>query len=299
MRGAGGGRALSSVRPPMTRSIADYVALAVISKVSWDEVEDDGLSNIFGRHRPTVKDFSGDLQEFKDYAEQRCGFPLTEQLAQEVIRSLAECGLLRITDDNFSGTFVKIKANEFENFVSVAQEQIQDAKRNGDESGLTERASDYPRGSAFLKHVLYEDYHELGDQWLRRALVGLRKHFDERGVLPEYGDSSLVDVASVPASDRLVAIDHNSREFTEVVELTDAASESIRSSNSIDEDKRSWIRDHISAGIALIKKHKVLTSAISALLLTPLMNAYEAVAEEPAKEAILLAINTIRAFFGI
>ncbi|MBV2147151.1 hypothetical protein KRZ98_02455 [Sphingobium sp. AS12] len=291
---------MSSALPPTTRSIADYVALAVISKISWDDADDDEFNDIFGNHRATARDFSGDLSEFKNYAEQRCGFPITEQLAQDVIRSLAECGLLRVTDDNFSGTFVKIKANEFENFVSLAQEQIQDAKRNGDESGLIDKASDYPRGSAFLKHVLYEDYHELGDQWLRRALVGLRKHFDERGVLPDDGvDLPLVDIAIARASDRLVAIDHNSRAFAEVVELTDAASESIRSSNSIDEDKRSWIRDHIGAGIALIKKHKVLASAVSALLLAPLMNAYEAVAEEPAKQAILLAINTIRAFFGI
>ncbi len=248
----GQGACINAAYPPMTRSIADYVALAVISKVSWDAPDDDELSNIFGRHRPTARDFSGDLSAFKDYAEERCGFPITDQLLHEAIRSLADCGLLRITDDNFSGTFVKIKANEFANFISLAQEQIEDAKRNGDESGLIERASDYPRGAAYISHELYEDYHELGDHWLKRALLGLQKHYSENGVLPNNVSSSFVE-SSAPASDRIVTFSDN-----QISDLEDKTSEiisAISAQNQIDGSPglREILIGQLKAGRELIR----------------------------------------------
>ena len=119
------------------------------------------------------------------------------------------------------------------------------------------------------------------------------------------GDSDLLDRSDVlehyeiPASNRLVTIDHNSKEYEGLVKQTELASENIRTSNSIEEEKRSWIRDHLQVGLELIKKHKVLTAAISALLLEPLLDAYHSITEEPAKAAILSAIELIKSFFGI
>lgn len=279
----------------MSRRVADYVAVALIAKFSRTEDDGDFFSSSIAR----AKDFSGDLNELRVYAEDRCGFPLSDQIIAQTVRVLAECGLLRITDDNFSGTFVKVRATEFSQFIEKAKAEFERAQNDQDEAGIITRPSDYPNASALMKHELLEDYHELGDDWIQRALEGLRSKLAEDGKLPESEETADNQQSDIPAADRLVRIDHNSKQYEDVVQKTEEASESIRSSNSIDEERRSWIRVHLSAGLEFIKNHTILTAAASALLLKPLLNAYEAVTEEPAKQAILAAIDAVRALFGL
>lgn len=279
----------------MARRIADYVALALISNVDWEEGKD-----VFSRSFRSNNDFNGDFAELKDHTQERCGFPVTDEMLAEAVRSLADCGLLRVTDDNFSGTFIKIKAGNFAGFIERATAEFDDAKGDDDGLGVIMRPSDFPNAAALMKHELFEDYHELGDKWLKRALEGLKQRLDEDGKLQDSPDEALTpELSDIPASDRLVTIDHNSSEYVELVKATEEASESIRTSNSIDEDKRGWIRVHIAAGLDFIKNHKVLSAVAAALLLKPLLNAYEAVTEEPAKRAIMAAIDAVRALFGI
>lgn len=275
----------------MSRRVADYVAVALIAKFDWED-EEKSFAWAYG----TQKDFSGDLNELKAYAEERSRLPLSDEIISQAVRVLAECGLLRVMDDNYSGTFVKIKGAEFPRFIEKAKAELENVRTEGDEMSILTRPSDYPNAAALMNHELFEDYHELGEDWIRRALQGLKRKLDEDGRLPE-ADQAVAE--EVPASDRLVTIDHNSQEYSDLVEKTEAASESIRSSNSIDEDRRGWIRTHLSAGLEFIKNHKVLAAAASALLLKPLMNAYEAVTEEPAKQAILAAMEAVRAMFGL
>jgi hypothetical protein len=278
----------------VSRRVADYVAVAVIAKPRPGDDDD-----FFARAVRTATDFSGDLSEFKAYAQERTGIPLSDEIVAQTVRVLADCGLLRVTDDNFSGTFVKVRATEFSQFIEKAKAELSRAKSEDDELGVVSRPSDYPNAAALMKHELLEDYHELGDGWIQRALEGLRRKLSEDGKLPEADESVDEQQAVVPAADRLVTIDHNSQAYEELVEKTEAASENIRSSNSIDEERRSWIRVHLSAGLEFIKNNKILAGAASALLLKPLLNAYEAVTEEPAKQAILAAIDAIRTFFGL
>lgn len=136
---------------------------------------------------------------------------------------------------------------------------------------------------------------QIGPRFLRDAF---NAHYNGPSVDEVAADEVVAEVHSVPASDRLVAVTHNSPEYEDLVQRTETASEAIRSSNSIDEDDRGWIRTHISAGLEFIKNKKVLAGAVSALLLEPLLSAYDAVAEEPAKQAILTAIQAVRSFFG-
>ena len=153
---------------------------------------------------------------------------------------------------------------------------------------------------AFLGvHEVANRIKALGPEALRRALSRMADEENWKVFLPDSPESTSFVSPIIPASDRLVEIDHNSSNYRDLVELTEVADEAIRSSNSIEEDGRQWIRDHLKAGLALIKAHKVLATAASAILLTPLLNAYNAVAEEPAKHAILAAINAVRQFFGL
>ena len=135
----------------------------------------------------------------------------------------------------------------------------------------------------------------IGPRFLRDAF---NAHYNGPSVHDLAVDEVVTEVPSVPASDRLVTVAHNSPEYEDLVQRTETASEAIRSSNSIDEEERGWIRTHISAGLEFIKNKKILAGAVSALLLEPLLSAYDAVAEEPAKQAILTAIQAVRSFFG-
>lgn len=294
----------------MANPVEDYIALAAISKVSWvedrvsnnpfDTNADLDIGGVFESVFGSRRDFSGDLDQFKDFLDKKCGFSLSAKSFSVALRTLADCGFIRVTDDNYAGTFVKLKSDAFSNFMKVADEENFSAAQQGlDNEEILEASSDFPSASALLKHPVFEDYHEYGDEWLSRALHGIRKGVIELGDVDLLDRPDASDFDKVPASNRLVTIDHNSKEYKGLVEQTELASESIRTSNSIQEEKRSWIRDHLDAGLELIKKHKVLTGAISALLLEPLLDAYHSVTEEPAKAAILSAIELIKSFFGI
>lgn len=112
--------------------------------------------------------------------------------------------------------------------------------------------------------------------------------------------SAVEQALEAPASDRVVTYDHNAPQTKEVLELTEQANEAIRGSNSLESEERGWIREHIAAGVDFIRRHKkVLTGAVEALLIKPLRAAYEAIAEEPAKAAIMAAIKAIKTMFGL
>lgn len=271
----------------MTRPVADYVAMALIN--------DSSQAEPFSR---TAKNFSGDYAELKTYAEDVCKIKMSESVLNSAIRTLSECGLVRVTDDNFSGDYYKVHGDKFPNFIEKAQDQINKFDSDNEINDiLLGNRSDYPEAYAFLHHGIIEDYNELGENWLDRALTGIRTKLGDEILEIELPNSS--EINTTPASDRLVTIDHNSRSFNDMVDVTEVASEAIRSSNSLDEENRGWIRAHIEAGLEFVKNHKILTAAASALLLKPLLNAYEAVTEEPAKQAILAAIKAISSFFGI
>ncbi len=135
-------------------------------------------------------------------------------------------------------------------------------------------------------------------------LKAMSRVAEELGWLKIDDETSDINLLSsdgyAPGSDRIVTFDHNDPQTKSVLSLAEQADEIIRGSNSLDEEQRGWIREHIRAGIDFIKNHKkMLAGAASALLLKPLLAAYEAVAEEPAKAAILAAIEAVKSMFGI
>ena len=182
----------------MNRPISDYVALALIGKVG----DPADIFNMTGKN-----EFQGNWAELKSEAEERCGFQLSEQIIRDAVRSLAECNLVRVSEDRYAGEFVKVYPREFPSFVKKAGEENTKAIQEDDVIALLTRPSDYPNASALSKHPVFEDYSELGDGWLLRALTGLRQEIEEAGSLAEYiqrGESK-----EVPASDRVVRFTDN------------------------------------------------------------------------------------------
>jgi hypothetical protein len=233
----------------VSRSVAEYVALALISNVRWDPDDD-----IFKSSYLFDSDFSGDLTELQTYAEKKCGFPLNDQITSQAVRILAKCGLLRVTDDNYSGTFVKIKASEFSSFIEQANTEFEAATKDDDPLIIVNKPSDFPNASAMMNHEMLEDYHELGDDWLKRALDGLKKKIEETGEYPDGTPSRNFDQSTViPASDRIVTLSDNAQNELEIAST--AVIDAVTDVNGIDGDPtlRKIILGQLKAGRELIR----------------------------------------------
>jgi hypothetical protein len=241
----------------VTRRTSDYVALAMVSRIKWKQESfpfDDKITDHFERLFREAPSFTGDMEELKSFAEERCNFSVTEALLAEALRSLAECGLVRVTDDNYSGTFVKLKPSEFESFVKRANSEVENAKKYNEYAAILTRPSDYPNAAAMMTHEIFEDYNELGDEWLMRALIGLKARHDVDGSLPlDAGAMPVFAIEGIPASDRVVTLSDNQQvdletSTTELIEI-------VEKQNGVDGDQslKQQIVGQLKAGRELVR----------------------------------------------
>lgn len=224
------------------RPIADYVAMALIGKV-------DDSDDFFGHVEP--RGFQGSWSELRSEAQGICGFALSDDIVREAVRTLAQCGLVRVSEDRYAGEFVKIYPDRFDAFATKAGEELEQAKRDGDEQGILARPSDYPNASAIARHAVVADYSELGVRWLNRALEGLRTQVEDAGSLTEFLASGAPETA--PAADRFVRFSDN--EIHEFEEKTTEIIESIEKLNSIGDKPglREIILGQLRAGRELLR----------------------------------------------
>ncbi|MFO6447233.1 hypothetical protein ACLBKU_08825 [Erythrobacter sp. NE805] len=187
----------------------------------------------------SARAFQGSWEELKAEAEDRCGFALSDAVVRNAVRTLADCGLVRVSDDSFAGEFVKTYPNKFRQFLEAARAENTAAVEGGDIVGLVQRPSDYPNAHALAEHPVVEDYAELGDEWLKRALSGLRRQVEQAGSLEEF--LSLSDSTNAPASDRIVTFSHN--QAAEFEAETTAVIDAVEALNGVGEDPR--LRDLI------------------------------------------------------
>ncbi|MEA3030066.1 MAG: hypothetical protein QOG13_1391 [Sphingomonadales bacterium] len=226
----------------MPRDVADYIALALIR----NDLED-------GFHFGSREDFSGDLEELKSHAEQLCAFRISDSLMQRAIRTLSDCGLLRVTDDPYSGTFYKIKSSGFSEFCQSVDAELARAREENDELGLISRPSDYPSAAAVFRHELLEDYRELGSTWLSRALAGLQREVGDDGLLDAPPEAHADGTDQAPASDRVVTLTHNQQAALD--EASSTLIEAVEKENAIEGDStlRQLIVGQLRAARELIR----------------------------------------------
>lgn len=227
----------------MARDLADYIALALVRNKDED--------SFFG----ASSDLTGDLNQLREKAESLCGFRMSEATFNKALRALADCGLVRITDDPYSGTFARIRCSELKSFFQKAESDL--AKADEDYGGVTaiiSQPSDYPAASALLKHELFEDYNELGSDWLSRALAGLREKIGPSGSIEDLLDrADRLTAIAAPASDRIVTLQHNQILETDnsITELVDALEDD--NGNPDDPGLRERLLGQIKAGRELIR----------------------------------------------
>lgn len=227
------------------RPLSDYVAIALIADIS--EQDDPFLS--FGSG-----EISGSWEDVRAKAELKCGFKVDDHTVREAVRVLADCGLVRISEDPYAGPYIKISPQKFPDFVKKSQ--AEHAKYYDEESGYLvttlPHKADFPNARTILDHPVVSDYAELGEAWFKRALDGLRmKAADANDPLED--SRGLV----APAADRIVRLDDN-----QIKSIDDTAQEIIdllEPENSIDGDidERSRILCQIRAARELIRAGSV------------------------------------------
>lgn len=103
----------------------------------------------------------------------------------------------------------------------------------------------------------------------------------------------------IPASDRLVTLNHNEPDYLELVDAVDQAEEIIRSTNEDYGGEKEQLLSEISLGKQLLKSLRVRVLAVTALLLAPIYTAYQSALSEAAKPVLLEVIGKIKVFFGL
>ncbi|CAH0496973.1 hypothetical protein [Novosphingobium sp. CECT 9465] len=105
---------------------------------------------------------------------------------------------------------------------------------------------------------------------------------------------------AVPASDRFVSIGDNLPGYQEILATVESASETIRASNSLAAEERSWLRVHIDLGLELLRRGgTALRSALRSLIFEPLKAALKETSEENLRAAVRAALEALKTFLGI
>ena len=115
------------------------------------------------------------------------------------------------------------------------------------------------------------------------------------------GDDAPV-VAEVPASDRVVSLDHNSAAYKEAIAALDQVTEAARASNELgaeDPLEKERVIAELSAAKRLLESIKVSVQKVSALIGTTLLWLGSKFAEAPIGEAAMYAWNLIKPLIGL
>jgi hypothetical protein len=185
------------------RPLSDYIALALLTE---KKVDQDWMSGLTER-----KDFTGDNEELQRFAEERCGFRIGHDVLKAALRTLGDCDLVSISNDRFSGDFVRIRKTQLSAFISQSQSEMkQFLDDDGVMADLEKYKSDYRKAFAVVDHVLIAEYIDFGEDWLDRALLGLRSYVGDQELSLEMDEAIGLDQA--PASDRIVTLTDNQAE---------------------------------------------------------------------------------------
>ncbi|MBV1917909.1 MAG: hypothetical protein KUG65_07590 [Sphingomonadaceae bacterium] len=166
----------------MNERTASYIAAALVDHA--------------GRHVGAV--FRGPTEEVTEFARSACDFEVDPELAVEALEILSVCGAATISTDPFAGDYMKIDRGAFDRFVGAALSELEQAerlahRRDGNVDAVVD-GQGYMKAERLLKYPVLNLYFEFGEGWLQQALQGIREDAEQ----------------SIPASDRVVDLDHNS-----------------------------------------------------------------------------------------
>ncbi|MES2270499.1 MAG: hypothetical protein V4533_06395 [Pseudomonadota bacterium] len=145
----------------------------------------------------------------------------------------------------------------------------------------------------------FETYRHGGDVWLNKMVEALKK----RDLLADEAEQDFADEALiVPASDRIVMIDHNQPQPKEIISDLEKLANLVREDNSTkitNSDDKPRIVAQFYAARDLLRLNRVSTRAVSGLLLPILTYLSVKFADEIIGELAAALISALKAFLGI
>jgi hypothetical protein len=187
--------------------IASYIAAALIDYA--------------GRHLEGA--FRGPTDELTKFAREACEFEVDSTLASDALGILSNCGVATISTDPFAGDYMKIDSKSFDRFVQKARTELDIAEkqmhRTGKEFDEVVEAQALLNAARIIAYRPLERYSEFGAELLTRALDSIKNGPSMR----------------VPASDRIVDLDHNSPTFSEISDRLDELEGRLRVDNDTGE----------------------------------------------------------------
>lgn len=241
------------------RPISDYVALALLTSKKSEEIWTSGV----------VSDFTGGYDELVSFVEDRCGFKVSEGVLKAALRTIADCDLLKVSNDPFSGEFYRIRKTGLDDFLKAAVAELEEYSKDDEALLYLERdKSDYRKAFALMKHDLIADYFDFGGEWLERALNGLKAHAGSEELTLEASD--LIGPETAPASDRVVTLTDNQSKDLE--SKASSLIDEFEKENSVDGDLgvRAKILGQLKAGRELLIAGIFSTQALFFTLITTL-----------------------------
>lgn len=113
-----------------------------------------------------------------------------------------------------------------------------------------------------INDTLQEFMYQVFDPFLTELKRALKKQF--------FNNNTLEQVA-IPASDRIVSLDHNSKHYGDAIEAINITAQEVTKSNSMDAETKERIRAELKAGTELLAPKTVKVPNLKVVLLVPLL----------------------------
>lgn len=157
--------------------------------------------------------------------EQAYGLKVTEELFSKALRILNRCDISYIAEDEFAGAFVTVSRRRFDDFLANVRADL----RKYDEiviSAMDEnlglsRAEDrkYAYLDLYNRYDAIKKYSQFGSSWLQSALEKIK-------LIP-------AGQIEIPASDRVVRLDHNDPTLIQIISEASQLRQKILKGNDL------------------------------------------------------------------
>lgn len=135
---------------------------------------------------------------------------------------------------------------------------------------------------------------DMADQLFRPLSEDLRLRFDE---IVEAAEAA--EEGGIPAADRIVTLDHNSKGYNEAIGQIEAVEEGLRANNEIAPDEKARLQAEIESGKRLLAAPRARVEAIKAVLLNPLTWIAMTFASGALGELAGSALHAVAALIGL
>lgn len=251
--------------------LADHIAALIVHRAGMESTGRWGT-------------FQADIAE--DFSS-RYSIKVPNQLIEEACNRIKELGGCTVLPSPLAGDMYVINADGALSYFEPDSAPTEH----------TSREYDNQWASANDNNPAVRAYYHGREVWIRKTVEALAKR-------DLFGDESNIESAidGVPASDRVVALDHNSAEMTELVDTLDQLEEAVRADNSDKisqpSEKKRFV-EQLGAAKRLLKLETLSTRALSALVLPVLTYLSIKFADETIGALAAELLRLLASLFGI